>query len=262
MKQASAVKKKKVLKNLLSSRPVLALNILTVIPLRPAALPEKNALRAAVSFFPLIGWLLGTLGLALAIALDRFLPEQISNVFLVTYFVLFTGALHLDGLADTVDGLFGGRKPSERLAIMRKSDIGAFGSVAVALLLIFKLTFLQALTGYLRYSAILAAPILSRWTVVLLCFLFTPARRRGFGKLIIGQVNRAQLALASVFLLPLGLILVWLNPKTLVIFILPFISLLLAFYLQRRFTGLTGDHLGFSIEIQEVLCLLLLGVVL
>lgn len=262
MRLALVIKIKKVLKKLLSSPPVLALNILTVIPFRAPTLPEKKALPRAVSFFPLIGWLIGLLGFAFAYGLDLFLPEQIVNVFVLLFLIIITGGLHLDGVADTVDGLFGGRSHKERLAIMRKSDLGSFGTLALVIILIFKLTILQVLTGYVRYLAIIAAPILSRWTVVLLAVFFKPARRRGFGKQIIGQVHFSELALATLFLLPLVFGLAFFAPKGLAIFSLPLFSFLGGLYLQRKFTGLTGDHLGFSVEIQEAFCWLMLGLVL
>jgi adenosylcobinamide-GDP ribazoletransferase len=251
-----------VLKKLFSSPPVVALNILTVIPVSPLSLPAKKVLPRSVAFFPLIGWLIGSLALALAYILDKLLAEQIVNVFILVFFVLITGSLHLDGLADTVDGLFGGRTPKERLAIMKKSDIGSFGSVALALTLILKLTFLEILTGSSRYLTLLAAPVLSRWTVVMLAVLFKPARRQGFGRQIIGQVYFSELALATTFLLPLALIFAFWFPWALLLFLLPLFSYLLALYLQRQFSGLTGDHLGFSLEVQETLCWLMIGLVL
>lgn len=257
-----ATKIKKVPKKLFSSPPVVALNILTVIPIRPLSLPDKKVLPRSVAFFPLIGWLIGSVALILAFSLDQILPEQVVNVLILTFFVLITGGLHLDGLADTVDGLFGGRTAKERLAIMKKSDIGSFGSVALALILILKLTFLEILTGSSRYLALIAGPILSRWTVVLLAVLFKPARRQGFGKQIIGRVSSSELALATTFLLPLALIFMLWLPRALLLFLLPLFSYFLALYLQRQFSGLTGDHLGFSIVIQETLCWLMIGLIL
>ena len=96
--------------------------------------------------------------------------------------VVATGGLHLDGLADTCDGLFGGSSPPERLAIMRDSRVGTFGVLGVVCILLLRWAAFLSLTSPIRRGALLLAPALGRWAMVGAVAALPYARPEGLGK--------------------------------------------------------------------------------
>ena len=109
-----------------------ALEFLTILRLRPRRNAGLREVARSLAWFPAVGLLLGALLLAFDRAASRALPLPSVDVLLVVGLVVLTGALHLDGLADAADGLFGGREPAQRLEIMRDVHAGTYAIVAVA----------------------------------------------------------------------------------------------------------------------------------
>lgn len=159
---------------------LVALHFLTRLPLPGTQAAQGPA--DAVAAFPLAGLVLG---LSLA-GLDQVLgftalPLFTRNVLLVIALVLLTGGLHLEGLMDTCDGLWGGGTPERRLAIMRDSHVGSYGVLGGACTLLLKLGALQALPSSHRAATLILAPVLGRWVLVMAAAIFPPARPDGLG---------------------------------------------------------------------------------
>src|SRR3990172_5174089 len=113
---------------------ITALQFLTIITVRKDHEVAEGDLAKSVVYFPLVGFLIGVL----LINADKIfaliaLPQTIATFLLIILSVLITRALHIDGLADTFDGLMGGRDRSSRLAIMKDSRLGAAGAVGLAI---------------------------------------------------------------------------------------------------------------------------------
>src|SRR5262245_63471131 len=114
---------------------LFAWRFLTAIPLSRSthdAKPEELA--ASMSWYPVVGCLLGMLLAAVDMALAQ-VSSQVTNIVVILCLVALTRGLHQDGLADMVDGLAGGRTPQARLAIMRDGRIGAIGATGLFLAL-------------------------------------------------------------------------------------------------------------------------------
>src|SRR5262249_40992557 len=109
-----------------------------------------------------------------------FFPLLLAGLITITVWKLLTGGLHLDGLADCLDGL-GGRDAEHRLAIMRDSRIGAFGALGLILLLLLEIAAVTEMPSSLRARALLVVPAVARATPPLLARLFRPARHDGQG---------------------------------------------------------------------------------
>lgn len=157
-----------------------ALGFLTRLPVLRVDLDEATAGRA-VLYFPLVGLVLG----ALLAALGWLLAGQstlLAAALVLLAWVWLTGALHLDGLADSADAWLGGHGERDRmLAIMKDPACGPGGVVAVTTVLIAKLAALDVLLGAQDWLAVLLTPMLARAGVVLL-FLTTPyVRPQGIG---------------------------------------------------------------------------------
>ena len=133
-------------------------------------------LRASAAHFPGVGWLVGTLVAALTALLLAYLPESgfsplVAAVLGTAFGVLLTGAFHEDGLADVFDGLGGSPDRERALVIMKDSRVGAFGAIAMFLVLLGKVSLLALLgsvNGELLCAALFVAHVVSRtWPLFL-----------------------------------------------------------------------------------------------
>ncbi|MGO8949817.1 MAG: adenosylcobinamide-GDP ribazoletransferase [Ktedonobacterales bacterium] len=166
---------------------VLALQFLTILPvpgqrgtsnLSPAAPLDMSP---ALSWFPLVGALIGG-GLALLDwALTPLLALPVRDAVLLFAAALITGMLHLDGFIDCCDALLGAHSVERRLEILRDSRVGAYGAIGAALLLIARFAALGQLSGSVRVLALVAAPLLGRWGMVYAVTRFPYARQQGLG---------------------------------------------------------------------------------
>jgi adenosylcobinamide-GDP ribazoletransferase len=237
-------------------RPFLcALGFLTRFPVPHVELSEAQVARSA-AFFPWVGGILAAL-LAGVAYLSRTLDAGLAAACVITCWALFTGALHLDGLADTFDGLGGGRGNRARmLEIMRDSRIGAHGAVALVLALLLKWLALARLLE-LHVQSWVLAPICARFLVVVLLAAFPYAREQGLGSAFAGRVRTLEIVIAALAFAPLG----YLYGARLVVPALCGVALALVLVLRMRqwLGGLTGDVHGAAIEVCEIGVLLTLG---
>ena len=231
----------------------LALTFLTKLPWPWRGPADETALARSMFWFPWVGAILG-LGYWMAWAgLHRALPVPAAAALLLTLTVWVTGGLHLDGLADTADGLGGGRTPEEALTIMKDSRVGAFGVISLVLALVLKFSLFLSLATHTRGAgALLLFPIISRWSMVLLAYLSPYARAEGgLGQAMTLGVSPRVLMGAS--LSAGGLALLILGAPGLTLFITTGALIWLAsLYFQRRLGGITGDILGAANEVVEI----------
>jgi len=236
-----------------------AILFLTILPLPAKRELSEADLARITAYFPLVGALVGGALLLSARLLGALWSPSTVNALVVVLWGLLTGGLHLDGLADTVDGLCGGTTREERLAIMRDSRVGAFGAAALFGLLLLKFSLLGELGGEAYGDALVLAPTLGRWAMVGAVFFFPPARKEGVGCLFKGCGWR-ELALATA--MALGCALLLLGPWGLAVLGgLGLAVALMAWALTRALGGLTGDTYGALCEVSEVLTLGIIGLV-
>ena len=211
----------------------------------------------AVGYFPVVGLVLGLVLLLGHTILNLILPAPVVVILLLALWVLMTGALHLDGLLDACDGLFGGFTPESRMEIMRDERIGAFALAGGVLLLLTKFTALQAVIATTP-QALLLAPLLGRWTVPLALVAFPYARPKGLGRTMKDQANWGDLAFATI--ITLGATWWIAGVQGLVAFgLVGLLTLLGGVYVMKKIPGLTGDIYGALCELGETLVLLLLA---
>jgi len=149
----------------------LALQFLTRLPLRAGKAPSPKDLGRAVGWFPLVGLLMGLVLMLLhwAMMFDTTrLHDEAAAVVLLLLWAWMGGSLHLDGLADTLDGLASGKSGKQMLAVMHDHASGAFGVVGLVLALLAKFVFLDSLPNGLVWY--LPLPLIAgRLTQTLLC---------------------------------------------------------------------------------------------
>jgi adenosylcobinamide-GDP ribazoletransferase len=237
---------------------VAAFAFLTRLPVWRGPLRDVD-LGRSVSFFPLVGLVLGLALTGVAAAISGTVAPGLVAVLLAALLTVLTGGLHLDGFADVFDGLAGGRGDRARtLEIMRDSRVGAQGAAALTLLLIAKVVALGQAVERRDLLALLAFPTIARWLAALLIVIFPYARPEGLGRAFSGEAGRVQAGLATGIA---AVVVAVLGPPL----ILPALGtaaavLAFAFWLHRRLGGMTGDVYGAAIELGEVamlfLCLL------
>ena len=115
----------------------LALGFLTIVPTRPFAY-ELDALGQAGKWFPIVGLFVGGVLVGMHFLLMQLFPPLLTAVLVVVLWVVLTGALHLDGVADCGDALWVPVSRARRLEILQDSRVGTFGSVALILFLLMK----------------------------------------------------------------------------------------------------------------------------
>jgi adenosylcobinamide-GDP ribazoletransferase len=171
---------------------------------------------------------------------------------------LLTGGVHLDGLADCLDGLTG-RDAEQRLAIMRDSRIGAFGTIGLILFLMLEIVALAELLPPTRGSALFAAPVIARATPAVLAALFRPARADGQGAAFHAGVRPSAVALGLVAALAAAVFaLGGFGVAAVAAGLLAAVAV--AAVIAPRLDGITGDVLGAAVEVSEVAVLLAVSV--
>ncbi|SHK53427.1 cobalamin-5'-phosphate synthase [Clostridium cavendishii DSM 21758] len=235
---------------------ILLLQFLTRIPININLEVNREDFADAVKYFPLVGFVIGVIDLCTIYLFSKIFSAQVSAVLLIIVHTVITGGLHLDGLGDTVDGIYSGRSKERVLEIMKDSRSGTFGVIALIVILMLKFSCVASLSNYSMYRAILLSPIIARSVVTILMYKRRYAREHeGLGDLFIGKISKRTFFIALI----LGFISSALigEVRGLIAY---FVALLFAIgfrnYIEKKIDGITGDILGASIELNEAIVLL------
>lgn len=238
---------------------LIAVQFLSCLPTGKQAMPTERDIGASLSWYPVVGLLLGCLVAVIAWLSAQLFPPLLSAALCLSFWAFLTGALHIDGLADCADAWLGGLGSKDRtLALMKDPTSGPIAVTVVILLLLLKLCALELLIRNEAYSLVIWPLVFARMSSGLL-FLSTPyARESGLGSAIARYKQKNHiLGIGALVSLMASLFIGW--------FIVPIIiSLALSFYYLRhkmmaRIDGCTGDTAGALIEISECLALLVLA---
>jgi adenosylcobinamide-GDP ribazoletransferase len=218
-----------------------AFQFLTLLPVKRNFSGEQVG-RSTV-FFPIVGIILGLILAGLNYLLLWLLPAALVNALLVTGLAVLSGGLHLDGLADTMDGMAGHRTPEQRLEIMRDSRIGGFGAIGLGLFFILEYVSLNSIPAHWLPLALILAPTLSRWAMVASIFVYPYARPSGLGKVFKEAVTWKHFVIATVATLAFSLI-IFKGAGLALLAGAGVITVLIASHLSHQLKGLTGDTYG------------------
>jgi adenosylcobinamide-GDP ribazoletransferase len=232
-----------------------AFQFLTIIPLPFRLNYQDGDMGKSMRWFPLVGLAIGVLLAALHYCLMFIFPEQIVSLLLVAALALVSGALHLDGLADVFDG-FGARGGRERfLTVMKDSSTGAIGVVALVLGLILKYQALLLLPAGLLYGGIIIFPAAARFAQVLTTVGSRKARDDGLGAGFISSAGGKEVIMATATMLTAAYILLGVTGIICCLITASF-AWLSKSYFHGRLGGVTGDIIGCTSELAEILTLL------
>jgi adenosylcobinamide-GDP ribazoletransferase len=235
-----------------------ALQFLTLFPWPKRVERCANEIGRSAIFFPVVGFLLGSILALVNFLLEPFASAILVSVALVALLALLTRGLHLDGLGDTFDGLGAGGDRDRMLRIMDDSHTGAFGVIAIVLVLFFKIHAIESLEVE-RWRALLAAPVLGRWAMVLLGNRSHIAKE-GLGATLIDHLSAKHFFWATL----ITVLLVAAILRGIGIAMMAWVALFTMAsntYFHRRIGGVTGDTFGAVGELSEtsVLFFLALG---
>ena len=247
-------------------RPLIcAWQFLTAVPLtRECHDPAPDELAGSMLWYPFVGILLGGLLALTDVVLARWLPREVVAALLILVLVAMTRGLHQDGLADTLDGLAGGRSASDRLTIMRDPCIGAIGATGLFLSLILRYGALVSVPEALRAQVLLCMPAMGRWGMVVGAYGTAYARRAegGLAAPFLAHLSGRHVLGATVMIV--GLMIWSFGPVPALAAVVAggLLSRLATNFYQHMFGGITGDTLGATNELIEVIFVLLMPLLL
>ncbi len=245
------------------SRFFFALTFFTRIPAGPlAGDPESFDLRDAVPFFPLVGLVIGACLIVVDLVSRHLWPPAVTAVLDTVFLLMLTGGLHMDGLADTADGLFSCQPKDRVLDIMKDSRIGAMGAMAMMAALMLKTAgffsiALAPLSSLERTAVFLLIPSLSRTGMMIGIHILPYGRESGTGASLFSRPVGMKDTLCVIPLGVLASVSGWPGVRMVAAFL--FGILILFFWYRKRLGCITGDMLGCQVEVVEVLLALAAG---
>ena len=220
----------------------LAFNMLTIIPFFKVHDFFKGINGYSAMFYPLVGFILGSILFLTHFLLQDYLPSPHLAVMIFTFWVLMTGALHVDGFSDTVDGLFVDKTKS--LSVMKDAHVGGMGMTFTIVFLAFKLSSIIYFEAYYLLPVIL---MLSRLNAVLAIYFYKYISS-GVGQLIKEELTFKHLLFALFF----SVLVTYIFSFSLALLVCFVVLLLSAKFFTARLGGLNGDIYGFIIEVTEL----------
>jgi adenosylcobinamide-GDP ribazoletransferase len=218
----------------------------------PSIAFEADSLSRAIKFFPLVGLVIGSGALVLRKLLEFHLNRSLGALVVLVYLVLITGCLHEDGLADTADGLGGGKTREQILAIFRDSRIGSYGATALVLSLLARYLLLASLPLEHFAAYLISSQVLCRWSALPLSYFLAPAREQdGQGARIAKLTSLPSLMFGSGF--GFAVVAIALRRSAAAPVLVAVITVLLSgrFY-ARELGGVTGDCFGATSQLTEI----------
>ncbi|MBM4055346.1 MAG: adenosylcobinamide-GDP ribazoletransferase [Planctomycetes bacterium] len=267
---------------------IWALKFLTTLPVRSKTGEFSEKHNYIVFWFPIVGIVIGIILSIFYVIFQYVFPCFISNALVLILYIIITGALHLDGFADSCDGIFGGWNRERRLEIMKDSHIGSYGTIGLVCITGVRYVCLLCIGDYssgketitvlsptfhmitskyissgllLKIIVLCLMPVAGRWAQVFASGISHYARETsGTGAFIVNSTTMRHVIIASI--IPLLLMLFFFRIKGLAACtIIVILTLCAIWYIKKKIGGMTGDTLGAINEMAEIIFLLSIFVV-
>ncbi len=254
-------------------RFLITLGFMTRIPVSQTLEYREGDLEKGIVWFPIIGLLLGAIAAILYGFFSVFLPKELAVILAILTNLCLTGAFHLDGLCDTVDGIYSARTKERMLEIMKDSHIGTNGVVALVLDLAWK--YIGIYYSRVPMLTILLLPVAGKMIQGILGYKAKYPRKEGLG-LFVGTVTRGRIWICygiGVMFLSVGMsVMQGVQARTTAHLLyggvlgigISLVLLLFAIwfrkYIEKKIDGITGDVMGAGSELSEMVFLLLLNI--
>jgi len=231
---------------------ILMIQFFTRIPIKINVSTSNEDFSRGIAYFPFVGLVVGLFNYGIYYLVTSFDQGILGSIFWLISNIFITGAIHLDGLADTCDGLFSARDKQRMLEIMKDSRIGTNGVIAIILDLILRLGILYSLSYTAKAPAILLGPVVAKTLVLLLMGISKYARTEGgMGGLFYSHMSLQRLIVgiaSGVF------IVLFFGSWKAIAALIPSLIIILIFrkMVVDRIDGMTGDTLGAASEVSEI----------
>jgi adenosylcobinamide-GDP ribazoletransferase len=237
----------------------LAVGFLTIIPVIDNRRAAEDAVAASFEWFPMVGFMLGLALCGEDVILSYAFGQVMRSVLVVLSLTVITGAVHLDGLADTADALGAGRDRERALEILQDSRIGTFGATAIFFDLILKILALSTLAGSARYFALILAPGLARYAMVMVARRIDYLRSAGAGSTLLADTGDRWPRRKLVFILPIIFVLAAKFQGAKALIVAAAVVIAMRWFYKRWLGGVTGDLIGACGELVEIAVLVALS---
>lgn len=229
------------------NRLAIMVLFLTRIPLPFKVDYNEEEMAKGIKYMPLVGLLIGSLLYGLSYGMGIFdFDRGVVNVSVWLLYLGITGGLHIDGLADTFDGIYSNRDRDRVLEIMKDSHIGAFGVLGIIAVMGFGIVN----SHYLPETAYLVFPIVGRSVSLLVSGRNIYARPDGMGKVFVDRCGNLEMAVGTISSSAVAAYFFGL-PGLIGLFFSAAITLAMAKKVSSTIGGITGDTIGCSIELSQ-----------
>ena len=235
-----------------------ALRFLSILPVPQSWTDHDRYLSCSVKFFPVAGLIMGAIMAGCVWLLCFVLPQIVVAAITVVLLVVITRGLHLDGVADTADGFWSVSDHQRTLEIMKDSFTGAMGVIAIVSVLLLKFACLSALDEDMLWRGVLLMVLSGRCMMTLPISLFPYARKEGgLGKLFY-ETRTVFNALWAIFVvLSIGWFIAG-SAGIAAAIASVLVTIVFGLYCRWKIGGVTGDTIGATCEITEVVTVLVM----
>ncbi|MDB8806227.1 MULTISPECIES: adenosylcobinamide-GDP ribazoletransferase [unclassified Romboutsia] len=216
-----------------------------------------------ITYFPLVGFVLGILLFIIGTVSNILFDPFITSILVTLGSVILTGGLHIDGLGDTFDAIYSYRDKEKMLEIMKDSRLGTNSLLAIVFLILLKIGFIYSLINNNLMWTIIFMPVIGRLGVIRLTYKTVTPREKGMGNLFIGKATTSMFLTAILYTMALIILVAkFVFKSSITLPILASIIVVILFnqlfknHIYKKIDGVTGDILGCSIELGEVIYLL------
>lgn len=230
---------------------LVALSFFTRIPINIRTEVSEDEFYKSMALLPVVGMFIGLIMYGVIYVMNFLnLPTNIMSFLLLSFYIWITGGLHIDGFIDSADALLSNRDREKMLEIMKDSRIGAFGAIAIILMLLG----LFLIYGLVPYKAFILMPIIGRSCGVFAASMSKYAKdTNDLGRRFVEDMGKKQGAFAIIFSL-LAIVVVDYY------YLVPFVICMIMTYIyvnvfKKKLHGMTGDTIGMMIELNQAVFL-------
>lgn len=235
------------------TRILFAHTFYTRLPMPTKIEYSKEDMADSIKYLPLVGLTIGIISAAMYTITSQILPVSIAVILSMIASLIATGAFHEDGFADVCDAFGGGWDRQRILDIMKDSHIGAFGTIGICMMLLSKFSLLREIDMRIVPYALIAGHVASRWAATWFMYSHSYARAGETSKSsdVSKPMSNANFLIASTITIAT---LAWMPIQVIIASSsIPLTKLLFARYINKWIGGYTGDTLGATQQLCEIL---------
>lgn len=239
-------------------RLILMIQFLTRLPIKVNLDVDEKDFKKGSKYFSLVGLILGLLYYALGNILNILTTNyMIISLVILIFSVIITGGIHLDGLADTFDGLYSYRDKDRILEIMKDSRVGTNGVLVLIFDILIKFILICSIIQVTDMKFLILMPVFGRLSIALAARFSRYARNNGMGAFFIGSTSNLDIFINFAILIFAVFISATYLQELLILLFIPFIYIS---HCKKYIDGMTGDTLGALCEITEIIYLLIVAI--